>query len=142
MGYTHYYTIKEKLTQEEIDKIANDFEIIRLKAADNNINILTADGSNEYTYPDAEGDFSFNGDGHQGQACESFWLSSDAEGFCFCKTKYRNYDLAVIATFQLINFYAPGKVTFSSDGDKDDWLYGMRFYHECFPDREAIYLPE
>lgn len=61
----------------------------------------------------------FNGIGDA--AHETMWFDRKGDGFQFCKTARKPYDIAVIALLLLANRYAPEVWDIGSDGDAKDW---------------------
>lgn len=74
-----------------------------------------------------DGVIRFNGVGDDGH--ETFYLTQDGRnGFNFCKTARKPYDLLVAATLAVIR-YRTSKITVTSDGDLDDqeWVDALKF---------------
>ena len=72
---------------------------------------------------------SFNGDGENGLAHETFLYNFDAKPFKFefCKTARKPYDQAVCLCLLALANNIEG-FEFSSDGDKEDWQPAIDFY--------------
>jgi hypothetical protein len=70
----------------------------------------------------------FNGDASKGEAHETMSLHRIGNGFEFCKTARKPYDRFVKAVLIIANYYAPGALEISCDGDKepDCWTEGVR----------------
>ena len=70
----------------------------------------------------------FNGDASKGEDHETFHLSKVGAGFQFCKTARKPYDRFVKAVLVIANYYAPGALKVTCDGDDEDdcWTEGVR----------------
>lgn len=70
----------------------------------------------------------FNGDASKDEDHESFILEREGHGFQFCKTARKSYDRYVKAVLVVANYYAPGALTVTCDGDyePDCWTEGVR----------------
>jgi hypothetical protein len=70
----------------------------------------------------------FNGDASKGEDYETFQLMKNGYGFNFCKTARKPYDRYVKAVLVVANYYAPGALEVSCDGDDepDCWTEGVR----------------
>lgn len=70
----------------------------------------------------------FNGDASKGENHETMCLERQGGGFQFCKTARKPYDRYVKAVLVVANYYAPGALTVSCDGDDEDgcWDEGVR----------------
>jgi hypothetical protein len=73
-------------------------------------------------------DIIFNGDASKGEDHETFQLMKNGGDFQFCKTARKPYDRFVKAVLIIANFYAPGALKVSCDGDNepDCWTEGVR----------------
>ena len=69
----------------------------------------------------------FNGDASKGEDHETMVLDRKGGGFQFCKTARKNYDRYVKAILCVANFYAPGalEVTCDGDGEEGCWNEGV-----------------
>ena len=63
----------------------------------------------------------FNGCGYEDADHETFELTPTKNSFSFCKTARKPYDLAVQACLLVAHYHAPSSISFSSDGDADEW---------------------
>jgi hypothetical protein len=70
----------------------------------------------------------FNGDASKGEDHETMVLERQGGGFNFCKTARKSYDRYVKAILVVANFYAPGALEVSCDGDGEEgcWDEGVR----------------
>ena len=111
MGYTHYWTIKNAISQNSWDKIID--EVKPILEANKDIIRLEYDAS-EPAICDANC-IRFNGiedDGH-----ETFQLRLHRVGFNFCKTARKPYDKVVVEVLKKVKEIVPNWITLSSDGD-------------------------
>jgi len=116
MGYTHYYRV-QNVPNEAYVSIRKDFETLIPKFTAQNIPLAGWDGKGEMTVNDEE--IRFNGvenDGHETMA-----LGVDTEGFNFCKTARKPYDLAVTSLLIIASQHLGDLIEVSSDGDLSDW---------------------
>jgi hypothetical protein len=69
----------------------------------------------------------FNGDASKGDSHETFVLTLYESGSKFCKTARKPYDRFVKAVLVLANFWAPGALEVTCDGDNeaDCWTQGV-----------------
>ena len=69
----------------------------------------------------------FNGDASKGEDHETFIIEREGNGFQFCKTARKPYDRFVKAVLVIANYYAPGALKVSCDGDDepDCWTEGV-----------------
>lgn len=118
MGYTHYFPQKREVTSEEWSRIVGFFGKI-MKAS--SVPIVR-----EYDEPGTEpkvtsDEIWFNGVGEDGH--ETMTLYRKHEGFVFCKTIRKPYDVVVGALLAVAAHVAPGAWDMGSDGDEheDEW---------------------
>lgn len=71
----------------------------------------------------------FNGAGPEGTDLghETFVLKQQPDGFAFCKTARKPYDLLVVAVLRAAYLIAPDAIELGGDGDSDDLAPGWRF---------------
>ncbi len=113
MGYTVYWHQHRSFTMQEWGDIraAVISMFHRLKQ------IKGGDGTDR---PEIGNDrIVFNGDGSKGEEHETMCLERNGNGFQFCKTAHKPYDRYVKAVLVLANFYAPGALTVTCDGDNE-----------------------
>jgi hypothetical protein len=134
MGYTVYFSQKRHFTTSE-------WGLIR-EAAINMFNRLKqVKGGSGTGRPIIDNtDIIFNGDDAKGEAHETFQLMKAGDGFQFCKTACKPYDRYVKAMLVVANYYAPGALEVSCDGDGEEgcWDEGVRIatiYAKGVPDR-------
>lgn len=122
MGYTHY--IRGLNTVDE-SAYQNALADIRKLIAASPIPLFDSGGEGT---PEVEGHIAFNGDASKNEDHESFFLAptaAECEGFEFCKTAEKPYDLMVVACLAVLADRTNAKVT--SDGGENDWAAGVRF---------------
>ena len=119
MGYTHYFTMNKKTTEEQIKKmIAFTNKAIELFGVDQIANGMSEEG----TKPEVtEERIYLNGvedDGH-----ETFALDFNSGEWGFCKTAQKPYDMVVVAC---LIFAEQNNVIkeWSSDGDDENHQAG------------------
>jgi hypothetical protein len=129
MGYTVYFEQNRPFTMQEWGDIRasciNMFN--RLKQ------IKGGDGTGR---PEVGNDrIVFNGDGTKDEDHETMCLERQGGGFQFCKTARKPYDCYVKAVLILANYYAPGALKVSCDGDDepDCWTEGVRLANLYVP---------
>jgi hypothetical protein len=128
MGYTHYFDQQRDLTATEFAQIG---EAARKIIAKSNVRIVR-----EYDLPDelpeiTDEFIAFNGVGNDGH--ETMWLQPKSEGFAFCKTARKPYDVAVVALLCAVHAIAPDAYRIGADGDVDDWEDGAALAREACP---------
>jgi len=75
-----------------------------------------------------------NFNGINDDAHETFYVKVNDSGFNFCKTARKPYDKVVTACLILLKHYF-NFIEVSSDGDLDEWKYGIELFKSVFPDR-------
>jgi hypothetical protein len=85
-------------------------------------------------------DIIFNGDRAKEEDHETFQLTKCDSGHQFCKTARKPYDRYVKAILVIANYYAPGALEVTCDGDNEEgcWDEGVRIatiYAKGVPDR-------
>lgn len=130
MGYTHYWSTKVKRGN------AAEIEAKYLKAVSECQKVVKAfykeygglSGYSAHTKLGQYGGLMFNGKGDEGH--EDFALRehfSQNEGFNFCKTAQKPYDLVVVACLAILKHRLGDSIEVSSDGDASDWLDGIEY---------------
>lgn len=120
MGYTHYWSIKDGLTPEDIDRLRGDIEAV---ASASEIPLGDAYGD-PGTLPEFSAErIWFNGVGDD--SAETFGLEVGQSGFTFCKTYARPYDVVVTASLLVLKDVLGSRVRLTSDGDAPDWVNGL-----------------
>lgn len=110
MGYTHYFPHHH--TADKVwRKIKADCEKVISNLPED---IKIVDESSDHNVW-------FNGFEDEGH--ETFVLyRAGSDGFEFCKTARKPYDLAVTACLLVYKHHSPDTIKVSSDGDAEDWV--------------------
>jgi len=122
MGYTVYWTQNRAFTTQE-------WRDIRVACIQMFNRLKQVKGSNGTGRPIIDNsDILFNGDASKGEDHETFQLMKGGSGFNFCKTDRKPYDRYVKAVLVVANYYAPGALEVTCDGDDelDCWTEGVR----------------
>ena len=128
MGYTHYFPATRDLTAAEFAKIGEACRQI-IKAAPADVRVVREFDQLDES-PEITGDFvAFNGPGEAGH--ETFWLPRIKDGFQFCKTAYKPYDVIVVACLIATDDIAPDALEISSDGGRADWEAGLKLAQQA-----------
>jgi hypothetical protein len=134
MGYTHYWRFhKDKMETETLRKtfalVSDECKKV-LQHLRHRGKLCGGLGEGEPIFNESE--IWFNGDGEKGLDHETFCITwKGKEGFDFCKTARKPYDLAVC--FCLLSFHKhfPSDVfTLSSDGSAEDWQEAVDLYNK------------
>jgi hypothetical protein len=122
MGYTHYWRPQREFTSAEWVRI---IEVAKAMHAISRVALCR-----EYDEPESlpvfgdDDEIRFNGIGSDGH--ETFLiLRKPDEGFAFCKTAHKPYDVMVTGVLAAIADIAPGALKISSDGDEAAWGDGL-----------------
>ena len=138
MGYTHYYTIQDITKPLRTSEIAQDIQSIILASevpiGDGNgiqdsqpvlehdlvqLNGIGDDAYETLCYPP---DFEWNQEVHR----------PGSEGFAFCKTARKPYDVVVCAALLAIKHHQGDNVEICSDGEFDnEWQPAYRLYRRA-----------
>jgi hypothetical protein len=122
MGYTVFWSQKRNFTTSE-------WGLIRESAINMFNRLKQVKGGSGTGRPIIDNsDIIFNGDATKEEDHETFHLQKNGSGFQFCKTARKPYDRYVKAVLVVANFYAPGALKVSCDGDDepDCWTEGVR----------------
>jgi len=142
MGYTHYYGHK-RVTKKVWDDIVKDVKVIMANLPKYSLSsggyypdveLKLADGMGKVgTKPIINGDvIVFNGLGPQ-YSHETFkLLRKGSDGFYFCKTARKPYDLVVQACLLIYKYHSPGTIHLESDGDDSAWKAAIGFVNKLF----------
>jgi hypothetical protein len=120
MGYTHYFRTKV-VPKEAYASIKTDFETLIPFLTVRNSPLAGWDGEGEAIINDEE--IRFNGVGEDGH--ETMSLGLDTNGFNFCKTVRKPYDLAVTSLLVIASQHLGDNVRVSSDGYLSEWNEAM-----------------
>lgn len=123
MGYTHYWRINRRLTDQEWFAFADGVERLVTRVNRSGKTKLTYEYHDNRKPQIDDNVVRFNGFGDHGY--ETFLVSRNGVGFAFCKTQWRSYDLAVTACLAALAAIAPDAVEVRSDGDYDAWIKGV-----------------
>jgi hypothetical protein len=130
MGYTHYF---KKVSDTRDDDLRFEMfaigagRIIDYAMTYDNIEIADAMGEKLGAFEITKDFVSFNGYGDG--AHETFSWDRQGNGFNFCKTAYKTYDVVVTACLIHLKDVYGDAVEISSDGDWSDWRDGARLYN-------------
>lgn len=134
MGYSHYFTRLQECPPIWWDAICEDFQKLRATAV-----LLGQPLPIQYERYDPKPPevtsrrIRFNGIDEEGY--ETFWLDRlEMDGFNFCKTNQRGYDIAVTALLCLVAYHAPGVWLIESDGSVLDWTPGLTLARQVQPE--------
>ena len=121
MGYTVSWTFNRSFTESEwksiTENVSNMFNRLKQVKGANGLGRPIVDNS----------EIIFNGDASKGDSHETFVLTRYDSGSKFCKTARKPYDRFVKAVLVLANFWAPGALEVTCDGDDeaDCWTNGV-----------------
>jgi hypothetical protein len=133
MGYTHYWRSYAEATDAQWRAIENDFRRLLRHSP-----VKVAENSEDYDPPVVDSEcICFNGVGSDGH--ETMVFTPTPQGFNFCKTARKPYDLLVTALLILADHHAPGVWTITSDGDAADWQPALDWMNDLGP--EVYKLP-
>lgn len=125
MGYTHYFNQNKPATNDQWDAICNDFNKLRTVAMLTKAFPIQRE-CDDTAAPEVSTQFIiFNGIGDAGH--ETMFVDKEGNGFQFCKTNNKPYDIAVVALLLLMYHHAPDVWVITSDGDTADWLPAIKF---------------
>ena len=132
MGYTHYWEFKKpkEIKSSELEKTYQK-TIIECQKILNIYNKQCESwerlsGYAAHCKPGQYGGININGKGDEGH--ENFILRehfNQNDGFTFCKTAQKPYDLAVIACLATLKYRLKDAIEVSSDGCHEDWIDGV-----------------
>jgi len=148
MGYTHYYSHKKEIAQEnwdkflaDVKKVANTFNLCNPQSIDfikdgdgfcgnidSAIKIGSGDGEGDTpTFTNQE--ICFNGVGDQ--AHETLYIKRDDVDGQFCKTARKEYDTMCAATLVLYKHHFGDNVSIGSDGGTEGFQEGKELVKVC-----------
>ena len=120
MGYSHYWTKKDSISDDSWNKICALFRAILEK----NPGIIQYESDTAKPPQIGSSVIRFNGIGELG--CETFEFSRERVGFDFCKTSQKPYDIFVVSVLILVNRFEPMAYDIESDGSMEDWEAGRQ----------------
>jgi hypothetical protein len=112
MGYTNYWENKGDFDQRNWDDAVMEINEIFRRHRD----IIQYEDDNDMKPLACRREIRFNGKGEDGH--ETFYVSPE-NGFGFCKTARKPYDIAVKEVLIALSHFCNFDV--SSDGDEEDW---------------------
>lgn len=125
LGYTHHWTALGHIGVERFPRIVEDVRKIIEVARNRGVEI--GDGMRDGGEPEITNEvIRLNGIGDD--AHETFYLGNE-EGFAFCKTAYKPYDVVVTAILALAH-HREVVSNVSSDGRARDWTSGVALASE------------
>ena len=136
MGYTHYFEHK-KTSKINWALIVEDCKKLSVKLPKD----VYIDGCFAFPEPQFTGEMiHFNGTDkgfswkrhkngeYPENSHETFELLAEgSNGFCFCKTARKPYDLLVCACLLVYKHHSPATMDLGSDGDSEDWADAEKF---------------
>jgi hypothetical protein len=129
MGYTHYWESNSRINSDEWTIICGAARNIVSFCEHEGIRLFFEYDSNEPPQIDKQM-IRFNGSERDGH--ETFILLPE-QGFSFCKTAQKPYDLAVVLMLLAVNTFASDNaLDISSDGDYGDWEEGINVFKDLF----------
>lgn len=138
MGYTHYFRNQKTIPARVWTTITDDVKKVLDNLPDHS---LSAGGyysedplkiAFENDLPDQAPQIDktvirFNGTGEGDLGHETFYITPNGpDGFNFCKTARKPYDLCACAILIIINHHAKWAFDISSDGDEEDWIPALK----------------
>lgn len=138
MGYTHYWTHNEKFTPAEWVTIAADVETILKTAVADGLKLGDGFGENAIEPRATIGKNGISFNGLDEDSLETFGIGPEPQGWDFCKTERKPYDVAVTAILAYLESAHPDKFSVGSDGDKEDWQPGIALLKKALGTRAAF----
>lgn len=134
MGYTHYWRfhkgkIETEALRKTFDEVSTECQIL-LENLDPKIIICGGLGEGSPIMNETE--IWFNGDSREGLDHETFNISwKGKDGFNFCKTARKPYDLLVCMCLLSFRQHFPRNVfELSSDGNAEEWQEAVDLYNQ------------
>lgn len=121
MGYTHYFTTsgKSSLTWDEMHQCRADIQTVldkKLVCFENDQPSWPPENHVRYNSDNDTQDIHIRFNGILGGGHETFLFDSSEEGFNFCKTARKSYDIVVCKVLFIIKHYFGDEIKLSSDG--------------------------
>lgn len=136
MGYTHYWK-SAGFNAEQWAELSEGARAIIWAAGSAGI-ALANEWDGPVNRPLVEGDcIRFNGTGKDGH--ETFYLAVAPVEFGFCKTAFKPYDAVVVAILMLASECGP--LTWTSDGEEEDWAAGRKLLAASRGDKDLDPAP-
>ena len=161
MGYTHYWKFKKspkniesgaelfklavEATKDCIAKIPANIPCINYTWNSEKQAYDESEGTMPFSIHDGNGEGNprftdslvcFNGDAEKGYDHETCYISLDSDGFDFCKTARKPYDVAVCITLIVFKHFFDDAFEYSSDGDieggEEGWKLAKEITSEYF----------
>ena len=148
MGYTHYFE-HTAVTEEVWGKILTDCRKLKKKLPSRSLSaggyckdqeLVIGDGGGEKKLRvfGSKKQIIFNGFPDE-MAHETFSLFRDgSDGFEFCKTARKPYDLLVCACLVVYHYHSQETVKLGSDGDMEDWAPAIDFVSNVLGPKYAM----
>lgn len=137
MGYTHYWELPKKLTEEDREGMELAVPIVR-KILERHANLVCFEANQPDDDPEVSKDrIRFNGKGDDGH--ETFLFNFRESTSDFCKTNRRPYDIVICEVLLVLNALIPN-LSIRSDGWEEgfiemEWRKAMgevMFYGICY----------
>jgi len=135
MGYTHYFDQNTDATPAEWKAITEDFSKV-LKRLDPVVDIVDQyDGNHPPQVTD--GHISFNGRGEEGH--EDMFVTRKKDGYQFCKTRRKPYDIAVMALLAIMDRHSDAWKIGSDGWDEPDmWNPAVKLVTEVVGEKISV----
>jgi hypothetical protein len=137
MGYTHYWKFSkapkgdaakvEKAYKAALVECSRVIHAYQAFCAENGLDAERLSGYSAHAKPGAYGGLNVNGKGdlsHENLTMREHFSEND--GFGFCKTARKPYDVVVTACLAVLAYRLPGLIAVSSDGRAKDWETGVK----------------
>lgn len=131
MGYTHYYGPTKFTPQEFKLVVSASAEVIEIVTKEMKIPLPWESDEPDKAAQCVDETIRFNGLGANGH--ETFMLNA-RDSWQFCKTARKPYDIAVVAILCLADHFSGRRHEISSDGDPEDWEYGLALARRIVPE--------
>lgn len=133
MGYTHHWNNRSK----DRDAYREGLKAVRSIVGNSPVPLANGYGDRG-TEPEVSPRIFFNGVGPDDDH-ETFHLPAEpTQGFEFCKTAYKPYDLIVVACLAAMQEIVGKDFAVSSDGESADWMEGCKFASEILGRRIPV----
>jgi hypothetical protein len=130
MGYTHYFTFKRDASMNAAEAeaahqvaIKECTKVLRtLKREGVSLSGYSANSKKQY------GGLKVNGtkdDAHEDFVIREHFSQNVDEGFGFCKTARKPYDIAIVACLAILKYRLGACIEVGSDGNASNWIEGV-----------------